>query len=119
MQARQRLGEKFLKALADDFDKHGVETIEKLRVADPARYTAIVASLMPKSMEIAIENRGPMDSDAMRMLRRLVDTIEATGAANVADSETVLNWMEEDLRARLAVPVDRQNRQLMITYHRT
>jgi hypothetical protein len=43
----------------------------------------------------------------MRVLRRLVDMIDACGAANIADSETVLGWMEEDLRARLAVPVDK------------
>jgi hypothetical protein len=40
------------------------------------------------------------------MLRRLVDMIDATGAANIADSETVLGWLEEDLRARMAVPVE-------------
>jgi hypothetical protein len=50
-------------------------------------------------------SRGPMDSNEMRLLRRLVDRIDATGAANVADS-AVLGWMEEDLRARLAIPVE-------------
>jgi hypothetical protein len=60
----------------------------------------------PKDVQIAIESRGPMNSNEMRLLRRLVDMIDATDAAGVADSEIVLGWMEEDLRARLAVPVE-------------
>jgi hypothetical protein len=66
----------------------------------------VAFNTIPKDVQIAIEQRmGPMDSNEMRMLRRLVDVIDAAGAANIADSETVLGWIEEDLRARMAVPV--------------
>jgi hypothetical protein len=52
-------------------------------------------------VQIAIENRGPMDGEEMRKVRRLVEIIDACGATGV-EPETVFAWIEEDLRARLA-----------------
>jgi hypothetical protein len=37
----------------------------------------------------------------MRLMRRLVDMIDACGASSVASPELVLSWPEEDLRMRL------------------
>src|SRR5450759_4615116 len=44
-----------LAALADDFDEHGGSAIVACREQSPARYLAIVASLLPKHLEIAKE----------------------------------------------------------------
>jgi hypothetical protein len=55
--ARNKVSEKLLEALAEDFDTHGKEVIEKVRVERPHDYLKIVASLVPKQMEI--ENRRP------------------------------------------------------------
>jgi hypothetical protein len=48
--ARNRLTNGFLNALADDFDRHGVAAIEACRQQSPGRYLAIIASLLPKEL---------------------------------------------------------------------
>lgn len=50
--ARNRLGEAFVQALANDFDKHGVVAIETVRAERPHEYLKVVASLLPKQVEI-------------------------------------------------------------------
>ena len=50
--SRNRVSEKLLETLATDFDAHGKEVIEKVRAERPADYLKIVASLVPKQMEI-------------------------------------------------------------------
>lgn len=51
--ARHRLSTAFLKALADDFEENGVETIARLRKEQPAQYTGVIGKLMPKLMELS------------------------------------------------------------------
>lgn len=53
--ARNRLGEAFVAALADDFDKNGVAAIAKVRDERPHEYLKVVASLLPKQIEIKEE----------------------------------------------------------------
>jgi hypothetical protein len=65
--ARNRLSGAFLKALADDFAKHGRAAIERCRVDTPSRYLQIVASLLPR--EVAIETRGPTLAELLAMAR--------------------------------------------------
>lgn len=50
--SRNRLGEAFVQALHDDFQRHGIETIEKVRSERPHEYLKVVASLLPKQLEI-------------------------------------------------------------------
>ncbi len=50
--SRNRVSEKLLEALATDFEAHGKEVIEKVRADRPADYLKIIASLVPKQMEI-------------------------------------------------------------------
>jgi hypothetical protein len=49
--ARTKLQGKFLHALADDFEAHGVKAIKDMREQDPGRYVQVVAALMPKQVE--------------------------------------------------------------------
>ena len=57
--SRSKLSEAFLKALADDFEKHGVDTVEELRTERPDVYIGTIGKLMPKLMELS----GPDGSD--------------------------------------------------------
>ena len=50
--ARNRLQSSFLYALAEDFAEHGADAIKICRIEEPARYVQIVASLMPRELEI-------------------------------------------------------------------
>ena len=49
---KNRLSHAFLTALADDFEQHGVDAIKIARVERPVEYVRIVASLMPRELEI-------------------------------------------------------------------
>lgn len=57
--SRNKLSEAFLKALADDFETHGVDAIQKLREESKDKYCNVIAKLMPKLMELS----GPDGSD--------------------------------------------------------
>ena len=47
-----KLSDAFLQALADDFEAHGKGVVEKVRTERPQDYLKIVASVMPKLMEV-------------------------------------------------------------------
>jgi hypothetical protein len=50
--ARQKLEEAFLLAVQQDFHKHGPAAIVKVRKKDPVAYVKMIASLMPKSLNL-------------------------------------------------------------------
>jgi hypothetical protein len=50
--SRNKVSEKLLEALAIDFEDHGKEVIEIVRAERPADYLKIIASLVPRQMEI-------------------------------------------------------------------
>lgn len=52
--ARNKLGEDFIRTLADDFAEHGVETIQKVRKDDPTAYAKIIASILPREVISAL-----------------------------------------------------------------
>jgi hypothetical protein len=51
--ARDRLSAAFLTTLADDFDAHGKEVVEKVRTEDPATYLRVMAGVLPKELEVS------------------------------------------------------------------
>lgn len=61
---------------------------------------------LPKDVAISFENRGPLDSDEGRYLRRLVDII--TASAGDTDPMLVLNDIEEHLRGRYAKTIEQK-----------
>ena len=50
---KNRLSHAFMTALVDDFEQHGAEAIRICRVEKPNEYVRVVASLMPKELEIS------------------------------------------------------------------
>ena len=78
--------------------------MDRVAASNPEKILEVMARVLPKEVAVSVEQRGPMDSETVRKLRRIVDLIDACGAGGVAE-ETVLAWIEEDLRARMAVPV--------------
>lgn len=57
--SRNKLSDAFLKTLADDFEEHGVETVQRLRSEKPEVYVNAIGRLMPKLMELS----GPDGAD--------------------------------------------------------
>src|SRR5262245_51509442 len=99
--ARSRFSETAVANLLEDWTKHGPGVLAKVRADDPSTYLRVAFSIIPKDVQIALETRGPMDSDEMRKVRRVVELIDACGAGGL-DPENVFAWIEEDLRARMA-----------------
>jgi len=49
---RGRLTKRFFLELWDDFDKHGKQAIKACRESDPVAYIRVLASLMPKDIDL-------------------------------------------------------------------
>ena len=56
--SRHKLGEIFIKTLLDDFEKHGVAALERVRAERPSDYMKTIASILPK--EVTGENGEPL-----------------------------------------------------------
>jgi hypothetical protein len=52
--SRNRLGEDFVRSLADDFERHGVEAIKAVRERRPDHYLKVIASLLPRGVELDV-----------------------------------------------------------------
>ena len=52
--ARSKLGEAFLEKLLADFQKHGAEAIERVRVEKPDAYLKVIASLLPRDINLNV-----------------------------------------------------------------
>ena len=50
--SRDRLTSAFIDALAEDFEANGTAAIERCREDDPAAYLRLVASLVPKKVNV-------------------------------------------------------------------
>ncbi|MCC8961723.1 hypothetical protein H8A95_05155 [Bradyrhizobium sp. Pear76] len=101
---------KFADAACADALKHwtsgGSDVLERVKKEDPSTYLRVMFSIIPKDIAVSIEQRnGPLDSQEMRSMRRVVDVIHAAGATGI-DAETVFAWIEDDLRARLAKTIE-------------
>src|SRR5260370_22623924 len=77
--ARNKLARKFLEDCYADWQEHGATAIKVMRREDPAGYCKMMATLVPKELEIT-----------------------ATAVAELADDE--LDKMIEQLRERLGPP---------------
>lgn len=48
--ARAKLGEAFIDALLDDWNKNGIDAITKMRAEKAADYVKVIASILPKEL---------------------------------------------------------------------
>ena len=75
LRARNRLSGAFLNELADDFDQHGRAAILACREQSPARYLAIIASLLPK--ELRLEHDRPLSGCTDEELTSMLDLVRS------------------------------------------
>ena len=74
--ARTKLGEQFLSALQRDFEAHGVKAIARVRTERPQDYVKVIASLMPRDLNLNINNLDDAtDDELVQRLRELEATI--------------------------------------------
>lgn len=74
--SRNKLGEQFLEALQQDFEANGVAAIAKVRDEKPDQYLKVIASLMPKDLNINVNQfDGMTDDELVERIRALDATI--------------------------------------------
>ena len=80
--ARHKLGEQFLAALQADFEEHGASTIEQVRIDRPQDYIKVIASLLPRDLNLNVNNLGEAtDDELVQRLRDLESVIRPFLAA--------------------------------------
>lgn len=84
--ARAHLGEAFLEAMRDDFVVHGVAAIAKVRDEKPDQYLKVIASILPKDLNINVNQMdGLSDDELIERIRALDATIRPFLDAQGAD----------------------------------
>lgn len=87
---RNRVNADFLTALSEDFERHGVKAIQRMRNAKPHLYVQVLASLLPKQLQIEekpLDGLGDADlavilSVARQAIRARRDAGEGEGSAD-------------------------------------
>lgn len=86
--ARNKLGEDFIQALAEDFKDHGVAAIKAMREDKPNEYVKVVASLLPKHVEVKDVSLDELERDE---LASLLDAVRAARAIREATGDGALH----------------------------
>lgn len=77
--ARNKLGEDFIAALHDDFQQHGVAAIVEVRTSKPDAYLKVIASILPKELNVNTSALGDMSDDeltaVLSAMRSLADSV--------------------------------------------
>jgi hypothetical protein len=71
--ARSHLGEVFLEALRDDFVEHGVAAIAKVRDEKPDQYLKVIASILPRDLNINVNQMDNLTDDQLIERIRALD----------------------------------------------
>ena len=73
--SRNKLGEAFITALHDDFHEHGAAAIQTVRKEKPDQYLKVIASIMPKDLNINVNDLSEVSDD------ELIERIRSLDAA--------------------------------------
>lgn len=74
--SRNKLGEAFLEALYSDFQEHGIEVIARVRRDKPDQYLKVIASILPKDINLNVNPMGDMtDDELIERIRKLDEEI--------------------------------------------
>lgn len=64
--SRNKLGEAFVSDLLADWEKHGVKAVETVREEKPDAYLKVIASLLPKHVDVKVSQLEEMTDDQLR-----------------------------------------------------
>ena len=81
--ARSKLSELALKALRDDFELYGPSVIAQVRETKPHHYLSIVASLLPRQLQV--ERSSPLADLTDEELAMIEETLRAGRARDVSE----------------------------------
>jgi hypothetical protein len=70
--SRNKLGEDFIQALSEDFERHGAKVIERVRIEKPEAYIKVVASLLPKDFNLNVTKYDDLTDEQLIMRLRVL-----------------------------------------------
>lgn len=84
--SRNKLGEQFINDLYEDWQQHGVVTLARVRDEKPDQYLKVVASILPKDLNVNINSTDDLtDEQLIERIRSLDSAIrpflDAQGAS--------------------------------------
>lgn len=85
--SRNKLGEDFISALQADFAQHGSKTIETVREERPHEYLKVVASILPKELNVNTNRVEEMSDDELAAGIAALQSILASQTASEGSAE--------------------------------
>jgi hypothetical protein len=79
--SRNKLGEAFLDDLYADWKKNGAQALKDCRTDNPAAYVKVVASILPKQVEVKTDGISEMSDDELERLINIVRTADSAAVA--------------------------------------
>ncbi len=80
--ARSKLGEAFLQDMLADWSEHGVAVVQNVREEDPTQYLKVVASVLPKEMNVRVSEFDDLTDDQLaRQLAAIASQLARAGVA--------------------------------------
>lgn len=77
---RNQLGDKFLEAMLDNFTANGPETIEAVRIDKPDQYLKVIASILPRELNVKINDFDDLtDEQLARQYASIAQSLIAAG----------------------------------------
>lgn len=73
--SRNKLGEAFIEAMHADFEEHGVAAIETVRREKPDQYLKVIASILPKDLNVNVNNMDALSDDELRQRIRGLESV--------------------------------------------
>ena len=94
--SRNKLGEAFIADLFADWQENGIATIKAVREERPHEYLKVVASILPKTLDVNLNKYDQMSDDELIARIRQLDAVirpflavERAGGADGASAEKV------------------------------
>lgn len=86
--SRNKLGEAFLEDMLADWSEHGKATIEAVRIDKPDQYLKVVASILPKELNIKVNELDELsDEQLARQFAAITAQLAAAGFGVGAGTE--------------------------------
>jgi hypothetical protein len=103
--SRNKIAEALLVDISEVWAVHGRTVLERLARDEPAKLATIAYGLLPRDIFVRVEDQtSGIAGDDRRMLLDLLGVVKDAGA-EAGSPELVFQWIAEDLRARLALPI--------------
>lgn len=105
--AKRAAGESCWKALLEDFTKHGVKAIVKMRATKPEQYVALVASGLPaeKAIDLNVRTAESLNEQQARMMAE--EYLASCVAVGAQGADPVHAGVPARLPSRTTTPKDR------------